>query len=241
MPDRRDIRARLLDGLDGPDRAEVEDIAGLLARAAPPAPAPPFELETRTLAAIRTAGLNGHVPAAEVAPPRHRAAPATVPAPARSRSRRRRLSRPALAGGLAVALAAGVLLGAMLGGGDDGLPGVKEVEATLQAPGGATAEATVSKTGIGRVIDFRTGDLRILPKGEYYELWFVGPGDRPGQPDRISAGTFHPDEQGRSDVRFTAAVDPAEYPGLAVTAEPGDGDPAPSGPDVLRSSSSPQP
>ena len=138
-----------------------------------------------------------------------------------------------------MALAAGVLLGTMLGGGDDGLPGVKEVEATLQAPGGATAEATVSKTGIGRVIDFRTGDLPILPKGEYYELWFVGPGDRPGRPDRISAGTFHPDEQGRSDVRFTAAVDPAEYPGLAVTAEPGDGDPAPSGPDVLRSSTSP--
>ncbi len=235
MPDRRDIRARLLNGLDSQERAEVEDIAGLLARAAPPAPSPPLELEARTLAAIRTAGLNGHGPAAEVAAPSRR----TVSVPARPR--RRRLGRPALAGGLAVALAAGVLLGTMLGGGDDGLPGVKEVEATLQAPGGATAEATVSKTGIGRVIDFRTGDLPILPKGEYYELWFVGPGDRPGRPDRISAGTFHPDEQGRSDVRFAAAVDPAEYPGLAVTAEPGDGDPAPSGPDVLRSSASPQP
>ena len=235
MPDRRDIRARLLDGLDGQERAEVEDIAGLLARAAPPAPAPPFELETRTLAAIRTASLNGHAPAAEVAAPSRR------PVPAPARPRRWRLGRPALAGGLAVALAGGVLLGTMLGGGDDGLPGVKEVEATLQAPGGATAEATVSKTGIGRVIDFRTGDLPILPKGEYYELWFVGPGDRPGRPDRISAGTFHPDEQGRSDIRLTAAVDPAQYPGLAVTAEPGDGDPAPSGPDVLRSSTSPQP
>jgi hypothetical protein len=78
-------------------------------------------------------------------------------------------------------------------------------------------------------------ELPILPKGEYYELWFVGPGDRPGRVNRISAGTFHPDAQGRSNVRFAAAVDPAKYPGLAVTEEPGDGDPAPSRPDVMRS------
>ena len=32
----------------------------------------------------------------------------------------------------------------------------------------------------------------------------------------------------------TAAVDPERYPGAAVTAEPGDGDPSPNGPDVLR-------
>lgn len=52
---------------------------------------------------------------------------------------------------------------------------------------------------------------------------------------RISAGTFHPDENGRSRVRLAAAVDPAKYGRLAVTAEPGDGNPAPNGPDVLRS------
>ena len=38
-----------------------------------------------------------------------------------------------------------------------------------------------------------------------------------------------------SRVRFTAAVDPAKYPVLAVTVEKGDGDPAPTLPDVLRS------
>jgi len=36
-------------------------------------------------------------------------------------------------------------------------------------------------------------------------------------------------------VRFAAAVDPAKYPVLAVTVEKGDGDPAPTLPDVLRS------
>jgi hypothetical protein len=65
--------------------------------------------------------------------------------------------------------------------------------------------------------------------------WFVGPGDRAGAPDRISAGTFHPDENGRSNVRFAAAVDPADYPRLAVTLEPADGNPRRSGPEVLRS------
>ena len=91
------------------------------------------------------------------------------------------------------------------------------------------------KTGIGRVIAFRSDSLPILPKGDYYELWFVGPGDSPARPNRISAGTFHPDEQGRSRVRFAAAVDPALYPVLSVTAEPGDGDPRATGPEVLRS------
>jgi hypothetical protein len=85
------------------------------------------------------------------------------------------------------------------------------------------------------VIAVRTDDLPILPRGEYYELWFVGPGDTPTHPNRISAGTFHPDRQGRSNVDFTAAVDPKLYPILSVTAEPGDGNPQRTGPEVLRS------
>ncbi len=56
----------------------------------------------------------------------------------------------------------------------------------------------------------------------------------PAKPNRISAGTFHPDDDGRSKVELTAAVDPSKYPELSVTAEPGDGNPAPNGPEVLR-------
>ena len=56
----------------------------------------------------------------------------------------------------------------------------------------------------------------------------------PAKPNRISAGTFHPDDNGRSKVELTAAVEPAKYPELSVTAEPGDGNPAPNGPEVLR-------
>jgi hypothetical protein len=116
--------------------------------------------------------------------------------------------------------------------------GELEHQAVLAATvGPARAAVDVRKTGIGRVITFRSDSLPILPKGDYYELWFVGPGDRPGRRNRISAGTFHPDQQGRSHVRFTAAVDPARFLVLSVTAEPGDGDPRPTGPEVLRSRS----
>jgi anti-sigma-K factor RskA len=185
---------------------ELEGALGLLARSAAPV-APPPELETRALGAIRG-----------------------VPTP--PPSRRLAWPRLALAGGVALALAAAVLAGTRL---DGGVPGSLELEATLTSRSGdQSAEVSVHKTPTGRVVDLRTDELPILPEGEYYELWFVGPGDRPGAPERISAGTFHPDPEGRSDVRFAAAVDPQGYPELAVTREPGDGDPSP-GRDVLQS------
>lgn len=113
--------------------------------------------------------------------------------------------------------------------------GSVEFEAALRSPAGdAAAEVVGIKTGIGRIVRLRSESLPILPTGEYYEIWFVGPGDTPAQPNRISAGTFHPDEQGRSEVELTAAVDPAKYNELSVTAEPGDGNPSPNGPEVLR-------
>jgi anti-sigma-K factor RskA len=192
------------------EAADLEGALGLLARSAPPV-APPPALEARTLGAIRA---NGGGTRAEP-------------------QRRRRLAWPrlALGGAMALALAAAVLAGTRL---DGGVPGSLELEAILTSPSGETqATASVRKTGIGRVVELRTDELPILPEGQYYELWFVGPGDRPGSPERISAGTFHPDPEGRSNVRFAAAVDPRRYPELAITREPGDGDPSPSR-DVLR-------
>ena len=219
MTDPRDIEARLLEGLGAEERAALGHAAALLARAAPPA-RPPSGLEERTLEAVRAAaGARG----------------ATSPGPRRRRRWWPSSRRLALSGGVAVALALATVAGALLDR-EAGPPGALELETTLREPGGGgSATASVRATGIGRVIELRTDDLPILPEGEYYELWFVGPGDRPGNPNRISAGTFHPDRDGRSRVRFAAAADPAKYRQLAVTAEPGDGDPAPTGPDVLRS------
>jgi hypothetical protein len=135
-----------------------------------------------------------------------------------------------------VALAVGFVAGRALDGDDGETAGDVEYDGPMSAPGEGEADATLSvvRTGIGRVIELDTDVLPILPTGEYYEIWFVAPGDSPDAPDRISAGTFHPDPDGRSNVRFAAAVDPAKYPHVVITAEPGDGNPAPTGPEVLR-------
>jgi anti-sigma-K factor RskA/putative zinc finger protein len=196
-------------------RAELLELRGparLLARAAP-AYELPRALEGRTFAAIE-----------------REAAPA--PRPLLLRPPRRR--RPRLAAAAAVAAAA--VLAFAAGTQLDRPAGPVELRTALVAPGrDGSASVEVRKTGIGRVIRFDSDDLPILPKGEYYELWFVGPGDTLADPNRISAGTFHPDERGRSHVRFAAAVDPSKYPVLSVTAEPGDGNPERTGPEVLRS------
>jgi anti-sigma-K factor RskA len=196
-------------------RAELIELRGpalQLVRAAPPYELPPG-LEGRTFAAIEREA---------VGPPR----PVLLPP-------RRRRYRPVLA---VTAVAAVAALAFLAGTRIDRTAGSVELRTALVArDGDRAANVEVRKTGIGRVIRFDSDELPILPKGEYYELWFVGPGDTPITPNRISAGTFHPDEHGRSHVRFAAAVDPAKYPVLSVTAEPGDGNPAPTGPEVLRS------
>jgi anti-sigma-K factor RskA len=195
-------------------RAELLELRGpalLLARATPPY-ALPRGLEGRTFAAIE----------------RQAAAPRPILLPPTRRRYRRILAVAAVAAVGVLAFVAGTRL--------DRPAGPVELRTALVAQDGdRAANVEVRKTGIGRVIHFDSDELPILPKGEYYELWFVGPGDTPATPNRISAGTFHPDEDGRSHVRFAAAVDPAKYPVLSVTAEPGDGNPEPTGPEVLRS------
>ncbi len=63
----------------------------------------------------------------------------------------------------------------------------------------------------------------------------VRPKDAPKAPNHISAGTWHPDKRGITDVRFLIAADPEKLPRIEVTREPPDGDPRPSGRVVLAS------
>ena len=200
---------------------ELQAVARLLFSASP-ADEVPVALESAVLGAVALAAADAEAPydAASAAP--------------RNRWRLSRPRRVALAGACAAVLAGTVIAGARLGG--DDVSGTLELEAVLTAPDGAAdASAIVLEAGPGRVVLFESDDLPILPEGELYELWFVGPGDTRRAPNRISAGTFHPDAEGRSEVRLHAAVDPAKYPTLSVTAEPGDGRPERTGPEVLRS------
>jgi Anti-sigma-K factor rskA, C-terminal len=134
-----------------------------------------------------------------------------------------------------VAVLAGVALGEDLRG-RAAVAGTVEYAGTMAEAGrGPLAAALrVVATGTGRVIELDTDVLPVLPRGGYYELWFVAPDDAADAPDRISAGTFHPDQAGRSDVRLAAAVVPTRFPVVEVTAEPGDRDPDATGPVVLR-------
>ncbi len=182
--------------------------------------------EPRTPDAVRVAALRDAVSARA----------ATTPTPMHSRPPATRWWLvPVLAAGSAAAVVAAFLAGGIVI--DDDAPAAEaEFAATLVGPEGSDATASVTGTeiGIGRVIRLETDDLPILPKGELYQVWFVGAGDTPERPNRISAGTFHPDLEGRSEATFTAAVDPTIYPTISVTAEPGDGDPQPSDVEVLR-------
>jgi Anti-sigma-K factor rskA, C-terminal/Putative zinc-finger len=217
----------------------LRDTVRLLHAGAPVSP--PAALRARTLATVA-----GHAQPA--------AAAAVVALP-----RHRRLRAGALAAAAAALLAIAVLLGAQLGGREttrtvartetvtrtvrapDRQPGVLERRTTLAAVGGGVAKAAVriTRVGPGRIVELRSSTLPILPASEYYELWFVGPGDAPGAPNRVSAGTFHSDSRGRVVARFFAAANPRKLPVIAVTREPRDGDPAATMPDVLRSAPAP--
>jgi hypothetical protein len=192
--------------------------------------APPREPDPARVAALR-ASVAERAAAAAVSP-RVPGVPLVLLPPARTRHRWR------VSMGIAAAAAAAVgafVLGGGLADRDDPGRGDQEFAATLISPeGDGTATVTGTKVGTGRIVRLATDDLPILPTGELYEVWFVGPGDTPEAPNRISAGTFHPDAEGRSRVDLTAAVDPTLYPTIVVTAEPGDGNPAPSGVEVMR-------
>lgn len=216
--------AEVLDMARSPEeRAALQALSRRLELVADPTgldPLPP-DLRSRTLAAVERAAAAEQSPRAlTLHRPRGRHACADGCVPARL---------VAGAGLVTAAIAAAVVIAGLPGGRD----GKLEADTSLAGAGGS-ASVQLRQIGIGRVVDLDSSSLRILPKGRYYEVWFVGPGDSRAEPNRISAGTFHPDEKGRSDVQLKAAADAKLYPRMEVTAEPGDGDPRVGGPVVLR-------
>ena len=159
------------------------------------------------------------------------AEPARAVAALRSR---RILQVGAVAASLGVGFAIGAQVQSAVIGDATSRSGVVEFNQSIAAAGSGRVNVEGRLVGIGRIVDLSSNDLPILPKGEFYEVWFVGPGDTPESQNRISAGTFHPDPEGKTDVALTAAVDPRLYPILVITAEPGDGNPRPSDTEILR-------
>ncbi|TFD65422.1 anti-sigma factor [Cryobacterium ruanii] len=161
----------------------------------------------------------------------HEAKTARAVTPLRSR---RILQVVAVATSLGVGFAIGAQVQSTVIGDAASRAGVVEFNQSITAAGSGRVNVEGRLVGIGRIVNLSSSDLPILPKGEFYEVWFVGSGDTPESQNRISAGTFHPDTEGKTDVVLTAAVDPRLYPILVITAEPGDGDPRPSDTEILR-------
>jgi anti-sigma-K factor RskA len=188
---------------------ELESLPGVIARAAPPFEVP-RDLEARTFAAIEHANGAGR--------------------PQRPAPRRVWWRRPPLLAGVAGAVAAVVAAVVIaLGGGADG-------ERVRLVGGDADVIADVVTTGVGREVTLTIDRLKDPRPDGIYELWFVAPDDTRRRPHRVSAGTFHPDENGRGTVRLVGAAAAEEFPRLSVTLEPADGNPRRTGPEVLRAS-----
>lgn len=184
------------------------------------------DVDEQRVDALRAA-VGAHQRDATMAPPGDRVSPTSL----EDRRRRRRRFVPITAVAATILLVAGGVI-ALQSNRDGDTADSLEYAGPIIGPTGS-GELRVVKTGIGRVVDLDTEALDILPTGEFYEIWFVATDDTPDTPNRISAGTFHPDPDGRSRVTFAAAVDPSKFPTIEITAEPADGDPAPSGPTVM--------
>lgn len=210
--------------------AQLRPVADLLERSAPATP-PPGDLEARTLEAVRReaelAGVGGA---------------ARRPA---SRGRRTLVRRLGLAGAAVLALAAAFAAGSLnvLGGHESGPAGLAhnhdhggrngdKLAIQLASSGGGypRGHSEMRATKQGGTVAFHSDHLRALPKGEYYELWLIGPGGK-----RISGGRFVPDAKGTSYVDLPVSVDPSAYGVVAITREPDDANRAPTLPDVVRS------
>lgn len=212
-----------------------DDLLVPLSRAVAPSPAEPEPARVEEVRRLASDHVRRPVTEPVTGPANK---PPTEPEDGRRRPRasgtgdrhRRPLAALATAAAAAVLVAGGAVLGDRLGGAR-AERGEAEFEAALTGDAGS---ATVhgELVGTGRIVRFDSDDLPVLPKGEFYEVWFLAP-DAGGEPGRISAGTFHPDQQGRSHVNLFAAVDPTVYTGIEVTAEPGDGDPDPAEDPVL--------
>jgi hypothetical protein len=121
------------------------------------------------------------------------------------RERRGRVARRALVSAIGAAAAAAVVVVALVAVGDDGPDRIDgETFAMRTLPAGASVDVEVAHDeGDSSLVQLvATG----LDPDTTYALWLTPPGGT--YPDRVPAGTFRPDDDGRVDVRLHSAMDP---------------------------------
>jgi hypothetical protein len=91
----------------------------------------------------------------------------------------------------------------------------------LHAQGGLTAsgQAVAHQTSGGWSITLTLQGMPKLGSGQFYECWYAGPGNRPGHPNLITAGTFTVGPTGAATVQMGSAANPRTFPVMQITVE----------------------
>lgn len=100
-----------------------------------------------------------------------------------------------------------------------------------RAPTTAAAEASVFTAAGGRTVELQVHGLAQPRRGQFYELWILGPRSR-----MISLGIVRVDATGSATVDMPVPVSLRRFPVFDLSLEPGDGNPKHSGDSLLRSS-----
>jgi anti-sigma factor RsiW len=234
--------------------AEFESMARALKSPAP-AVEPPPDLEAKVVASVQQAVLTarqaGKAPAivrlrrATLAAKRGQRTP--EPAPTRmSRWWHWHWNFPvfSLAAALGAAAAA-VLAVVVVQPGHTAAPAVAGTVIPLQAQVASagsgpapSGQAIAQHSASGWQIQLTVKHLPALSAGQFYECWYAGPGNSPGHPDLITAGTFTVGRLGAASVTMWSAADPHQFRTMQITVQRPD-DPGQPGPVILRGS--PQP
>jgi hypothetical protein len=75
----------------------------------------------------------------------------------------------------------------------------------------------VRQASSGYSVQLTVAHLPKLGPGQFYQCWWVGPGNRPGHPRLVSAGTFTVGTTGTASVQMWTAADPDDFPTVEIT------------------------
>lgn len=155
-------------------------------------PEPPPDLQVRTLARVAEAARGG-----------------------RRNSRWRGWTTRMLALAASVIAAAGITIGLLLSA---GAPAAAYALALRPGTGlSASASGTVRPADGGWSVQLTADHLPEPGPGDFYQCWWVGAGNRPGHPSRVSAGTFTVGPSGTASVQMWTAANPDDFPKVEIT------------------------
>jgi hypothetical protein len=166
-----------------------------------------------------TVRLLATVAPADLAPPELRARTLAGVAHAATQARRNRRwrgwSTRMLALAAAVIIAAGISVGLLVSG---GTPAAAYALALHSGPGlSASASGTIRQADSGWSVQLTAVHLPEPGPGQFYQCWWVGPGNQSVHPRLVSAGTFIVGPSGTATVQMWTAADPHDFPAIEIT------------------------